>query len=396
MNRRVALDYIPRKLANVRREVVQAHPSTAQAMVDASHTRLEALHDRIRECVADSVALRRLADGLSGRDVRGIARSLGRWDDVRPAAASIVRRRMNRRLLPKLWLTWEEHPGVTDVANLCALAGDRYGWSLIGREGMEAEVARWVGARNPGEIVREWLATQGHTYSDLADLAESPLRPNTPLTRAVRTAVMTHGTSGQLRAEGAEQLLRWLPELNPLRQKGFARHYLVTLRVGEWADAVLRAIESSYGSPRGPRSAFWNLVPQDRRDAFLHWLLRMRLDRAFSGETDRHGYWLSRVSEMIDVETGRAGGTEYAWLVFGDFAVVEFFEVGNAAYFYSRQQARQLRATKPRSPAALKSRETVRFGWSSIPNWLIHGMGWQGQADRYLETWARGTARRGR
>ncbi len=392
MRQRLVLDYSPRELTEARRKVIRRHPSTGQTMVDASKTRLEELQARIRELAGDLVGLRRLADALPGRDVRGIARSLGRWDDVRPESVGIIRRRMNRRLLRTLWLTWEKYPDVLEVAELCAFAGDRYGWSLIASDEMVMEVARWVQAQNPGESIRKWLADRGRTYSDLAELGESPLRPNTRLTDMVRTAVMTQGTSRQLRAEGAVRLLRWFPKLSPANRQAFARHYLVTFQVNDWEERILQEISAKYGSPRGSRSIFWNSVARDRRDGFLRWLLRKKLDRAFSADTDRHRYWLSKVPQMVDVKNGRAGRTEYAWLVFEGFAVVEFFEVGNAAYFYSRRQARHLRATKPGSPAALKRRETVRFGWSSIPNWLIHSAGWQRQADHYVGLWSRGTA----
>ena len=258
---------------------------------------------------------------------------------------------------------------------------------------MASQVASWVRSTDPGAAVRDWLADQDRTYSDLPQLPDNPLRPDTPLTHMVRRAVMTGGTARQLSREGGDRLVDWFPTLSPLDRRKFARQYLVTLAVEEWEDVVLRLIDSEYGSPRRGRQAFWGTVPPNRSTAFLQWLLRSKLDRVFAGDTDRHVYWLSKMREMVDVETGKAGRTQYAWLDFGEFAVVEFFEVGNAAYFYSRDEARAFRVKRPGSPGALKRRQTVRFGWTSMPNWLIHGSNWQSRADSYLARWQRGTKR---
>lgn len=385
------LDYRPQHLRETRRRVVERHPSTATISVEASQTRVEELRRRIRECADDANRLRRLADQLTGRDVRGIAGALGGWDEERPAAAEIVRRRMNRRLCRPLWRTWQRYPGPAEVAKLCERAGDQYGWDAMVDANIASQVASWVRSTDPGAAVRDWLADQDRTYSDLPHLPDNPLRPDTPLTRMVRTAVMTGGTARQLSREGGGRLVGWFPTLSPLDRQGFARQYLVTLEVEEWEDVVLRLIDSKYGSPRGDRQPFWHRVPPNRRDAFLQWRLRSKLDRVFAGDTDRHAYWLSKMQGMIDVETGKAGRTQYAWLDFGEFAVVEFFEVGNAAYFYSRDEARALRVESPGSPAVLKRRQMVRFGWTSVPNWLIHGSNWQSRADSYVARWRRGT-----
>ena len=309
----------------------------------------------------------------------------------RPAAATIIRQRLNRGLCLPLWNTWQRYPGSAQATKLCEQAGDEYGWDRMVDAGMASQVASWVRSADPGAAVRDWLADRGQTYSDLPNLLENPLRPDTPLTRMVRTAVMTGGTAPQLRREGSGRLVGWFHELGPLDLRKFASHYLVTLDVEEWADVVLRQIGAQYGSPIGGRQALWRKVPSNRSDAFHQWFLRSKLDQIFAGDTDRHAYWLSKVQGMIDIETGKAGRTQYAWLDFGGFAVVEFFEVGNAAYFYSREEARALRVKRPGSPAALKIRRKVQFGWTTVPNWLIHAGNWPSRADSYLARWIRGT-----
>lgn len=390
MTLRVFLDYRPHELAQASVAVVERHPSTATSPPVPSSSRLEEVHERIRAAGGDSRAIRRLADGLSMRDVRGVARSIGRWDDVREEAVEIIRRRPAASHVRTLWMTWEEHPDVQEVVDACVEMGGQYGWSGIAAGPLERAAIGWLRSRTPGAAIQRWLAEQTLSYSDLPQLSGSPLRTGTPLTREVRDAVMTGGTVAQLRAEGTERLLKWLAQLSPENKIQFGRRYLGVFGPSGWDGRVLEAIKEKYGSPRQQKyEFFWSAVPDELRQAFIRWFLKQKLDQVFAGDTERHRYWSGYLDALEDIETGTAGGTHYAWLVFRAFSVVEFFEVGNAAYFYPNEEAERFRRRVPSDPSSLKERHLYKVGYRQVHNYLIHNQRWQARADAMIRVWSR-------
>src|SRR5690606_23218970 len=119
---------------------------------------------------------------------------------------------------------------------------------------------------------------QGLSYSDLPAITDSPIRDDTPLAHLVRKAVLIHGSTAQLRAEGSERIRKWLPELAPDDRLQFGQNYLIKLPDAEWSPPILVELERSYGLPRNPRVAsFWDPLPMEVRRAFQRYFIQRRL-----------------------------------------------------------------------------------------------------------------------
>lgn len=382
-------DFQPIRLRSVRQRIVEQHPSTATKLRAASESQLQQLKDRITAAVGDESALRSLARELKASQLRGLAIQIGPWEELRDAVATILRERSRRSLLPHLWSTWQGYPGVAQIHALLQELANEYGWTGVA-EGYEGAVDRWLGATYPPAELQRWLDEQGLSYSDMSELADFPFSPDTPLDRSIRTAVMTNGTESQLRTEGPERLTSWFSELESEYRMQFGENYLETIDVNRWEPPVLELLRETYGPPPAGREAFWRRVSDKLRSAFNRWFIERNLEEALGSDTDRHRYWHQWSGELVDVELGTAGRVEYAILDFGTFGVIEFFEKGNAAYFYPSVRLEEVRGGKARHPSDLKDRYSPRF--SRGDNRLIHGGNWQPKADRQLRTWKRGTS----
>lgn len=380
-------DFRPSRLQQVRRHVVERHPSTGRKLRAASGSSLQELKEKVAAAQGNQDALVSLARELTASEVRGLAVQLGPWEDLRQAVAFLIRERHRRSVLPHLWSTWQRYPTAPVVRNLLHELAEDYGWSEVA-EGYEEQVSSWVGSDEPPVAIQRWLDDQGLSYSDLSDLAGLPLDLDSPLDRGVRDAVMTHGSSAQLRDEGPERLTGWYPELASEHRKSFGRNYLVSLDVARWHPDVLEVIREAYGSPKGGRAAFWDQVPEDIRTAFHRWFIERNLEEALGSDTERHEYWLGWSDELVDVELGKAGRVEYAVLYFDSFGVIEFFKTGNAAYFYPLDKLEEVHRGSATHPSDLKDRyypSFSRFG----DNRLIHNQRWRSKADNQVETWQR-------
>lgn len=205
--------------------------------------------------------------------------------------------------------------------------------------------------------------------------------------RAIATAIFVGGTKVQLQAEGVGALRRGFQELGPLDRMRMGANYLTRIPVTDWDNVFCATLKKAYGLPAAPGalSAFWKAIPKDVQDAFRRLFLVRELTEVLGRDTDRHAYWTGWVDELVDVQRGFAGQTEYAVLRFKGFAVIEFFEVGNAAYFYSDTELRDVLAQTIRSPRDLKE--------PTGSNRLIHSSGWQSYATQMVGSFMRRTRR---
>lgn len=381
-------DFQPSRLQGVRARIVQVHPHTRDRLRAAPESRLAELRRRIEEARDDGDALRRLAHELTAAELRGLAGRMGPWAELREPIATILEERPLSSVFAHLWSTWQRYPRVPELRRLLDTMADNRGWESVA-EGYDEAAATWVAADVPAVSIQQWLDGQGLTYSDMAHLAGFPLRLDAPLATSVREAVMTHGSAAQLRAEGADNLREWFPELSPEERKGFGWNYLTTVDIQQWQPAMLMLIRQKYGLPKEGRDAFWKKVPEERRGAFHRWFIKKNLEDVLGEDSERTDYWFGRADDFVKAESGTAGGTRFVVMYFEDgFTVIEFLDVGNAAYFYPADMIDRILDVKARKPGDLKEPMRIRFG-PRPDNRLLHHSNWKRKADRMVQAWKR-------
>lgn len=383
----------PSRLARAREMVVAAHPGTAAAPVAVAPDKLAALRRRVAEAGPDREALARLARELAPREVRALVTGLEQWEELRPACAYLLHLRARRGLLVPLWRAWQRFPAVALLRKVLLYYAREFGWEEAAGSAYAELAAEWAADEEPGLRIREWLDGLGKSYSDLPEMSACPLLLNTPLLLLVRGAVLTDGSAAQLEREGGARLHTWSAELGPAQRVRFGRNYLMRIPAADWHRPILDRIEATYGLPRRPKLAsFWDGVPEEIRLAFQRIFIGEKLRRAFHDDTDRYEYWMRWSDAFADVQLARAGTVDYAILHFEDFGVVEFFQVGNAAYFYEREQLERIARVDARTPSDLRDLYYPRFAGGE-DNRLIHSPNgrWYGKASRQVRLWIKAT-----
>lgn len=377
----------PSRLQTAVIRAVELHPNTAAQLPSLDESSLPALRRRVARAAESSSLLESLALELTPREVRGLVSGLDVWEDLREAVVSLLGMRLRPGHLPLLWRAWQRLPQLRELQGLIT-ALPKESWQFL-PAAYAALAPLWVASEQPGVALQGWLDRQQMTHTDLPRLGGVGFMADTPLTRLVHEAVLTHGSAAQLRIEGDSTLVRLAREM-PVdgSRMLFGRNYLARFAPTDWRMPILEQIRKWYGLPRRPRlPRFWEGVAKETRDAFQQLFIRRTLERAF-GDDERSRYWLRWAPSLDDAHEGDAGGTRYVVMLFQRFGVIEFFEIGNAAYFYDRTKAESFAARRAYSPADLKDVLFPRIGWFG-DNRLIHRDGWSATADRMVTAYTR-------
>lgn len=377
----------PSRLQAAARKAVDLHPNTADALGAVDASSLATLRQRVQSASGDAAAVTSLANELSPREVRHLITGLEHWRELRTDVLHLLGVRLRSSHMPVLWQAWQRLPQLHELIELMGRLPPA-AWIFLPTPYAQLAPA-WIRAPDAGLELQGWLDARGLTHSDLPRLGGARFALDTPLARLVHEAVLTHGSASQLRREGQEALVRTAGEL-PVEGKRmlFGRNYLRRFESSDWSLRVLEAIRSWYGLPRRPRfRRFWDEVPEALRDAFQRFFVTRTLGRAF-GDDDRGRYWKRWLDHLDDAHEGNAGETPYVVLLFPNFGVVEFFRVGNAAYFYSREKAESFASRRVYAPSALKEVQypIMRF---LTGNRLIHHANWEMKADRLVDAYRR-------
>lgn len=390
------LSFQPKLLPDARASVQRLHVATRSHPIELDRSEVSALRARI-EAAASAPntprALAHLARSLVTRELHAAVRSIGLWKELRGAVAVIARQRPRRGYVASLWRVWQAYPGSGTAVDLLAEMGDRFGMeAAVGARYVRDAVA-WFGESNPVDSLVGWTASRGIDCRQLANLPESPFERDTPLVARVFRRTLEVGSAEQLLRFTSEDILAGWQAMSGAIHGRSCANFLGRVGPSHWAGRTqeLEELRVSYGLPgaEGSHPMFWDRVSDERRRDFREYFITRELDHAFRGDSDRHRFWMTQRREMLDVCHGTAGTTEWALIDFPGFSVIEFFELGNAAYLYpaAEPMVRDIRSRKWTShPSELK-----KIMDHPVPgradNRIIHSGGWQYAARLTLKAW---------
>lgn len=160
--------------------------------------------------------------------------------------------------------------------------------------------------------------------------------------REVIRALFSYGSADSLKKEKAERIyeeFNWSDNVS-YRQL-FCSNYLNKLRSREnWSEFILEFIEDNFNVPNPVtkeeflETPFWSKIDRSVKKEFLRWKMLERIEDFFDGE--RADYWRKYVENGQIIDVKNAVSANGFLLDFDKFGVVEFKNVGNAAYIYPR------------------------------------------------------------
>lgn len=228
-------------------------------------------------------------------------------------------------------------------------------------------------------VLRDYEKRSGQKSLD-PYLQKNHIKSDDGLRRAVWRRLLKNGSAKSISREKLKRLMETFEDpVNAADSQKFGQHYLNVLQKrANWATPILELIEKRFGVST-VETPFWRKVNAGAKKEFAIWVMEKRIERFFEGA--RADFWkrFLRAGQVVRV---REILQEDGFMIdFGKFGVIEFKQVGNAAYIYPQPVFSRFwsQAQKYSHPGAFKDKHnTVRS--VSFPSWggrIIHNRNWQ-------------------
>jgi len=248
-------------------------------------------------------------------------------------------------------------------------------------------VATWfISGKLDEGVLRDYEKRSGQKSLD-PYLQNNHIKSDDGLRRAVWRMLLKNGSAKSISREKSKRLMETFDDpVNAADSQKFGQHYLNVLKKrANWATPILELIEKRFGVSTLDKekttieTPFWRKVSTGAKKEFAIWVMEKRIERFFEGE--RADFWkrFLRAGQVVRV---REILQEDGFMIdFDKFGVIEFKQVGNAAYIYPQSVFNRFwsQAQKYSRPGAFKDKHnTVRS--VSFPSWggrIIHNKNWQ-------------------
>lgn len=392
----IIIHFQPRALTEVLEEVRKKHPDRR----DQSGPPPKGLIDEVRQVLLNTPLekLYSIAWGFSPRKLKACLFLLQDKQVGAKALNVLIHRPRTDIFIPAWGLLVRDYPS-DPLQHLVKTYADELGAECLSNAGAAPSyVSDWLRAPTVSAGVLDlYRRISGQRAYDVY-LQNSKIKESDGLFRSAWHELLTKGTAKDLLVQEGKRIQReWLkPTTGAGAIVEYGRHYLNTLKeFKNWYEPLLEVIAARYGCPardKGHEDPFWKDVSQEARDAYLQWYISRQILEFFEGE--RAEFWRYFVdAHYVRGVTDTLEGKGFL-LDFGSFGVVEFKDIGNAAYIYPKAVFDVLwsRAKTYAYPSELKDRSrTVKSVGQQ--GRIIHGPrgAWQEQAQNEIERLLRRT-----
>ncbi|ADQ06819.1 hypothetical protein Calhy_1096 [Caldicellulosiruptor hydrothermalis 108] len=151
----------------------------------------------------------------------------------------------------------------------------------------------------------------------------------------------------------------------------FYNHYLTVLDIEHCDRQILEILVDRFGEPNKPKvNLFWNLLDENVKQKLLMWLNEQKLLLFFSDDNERFSFWKRFIKYMEYVYPDRQNYRVFMY--FKNIVVIEFGNVGNAIYAYSKdyfKSAYEVYISLDKSNDFFKDKNTCLFRITHQTNW---------------------------
>lgn len=377
------------QLDEVLETVRRQHPIRKGKTLEIEASIVDEVRERLAACDIES-----LADLAYSFDLRHILAcieiiAVDKEGDTAEKAAHIAQLRPRDQAILSGWIKLvKTYPNQLLENLLKALLTEKGFEALVIHPKISERMPYWFVSENLARgVLKDYQGSQAKSNFD-SYLAEQQLIPENGLHQSAWWMLLLKGKAGDLKREKPSRIMS---EFNKVIKSAllikFAQHYLNTLNGRqEWAEPILKFIKNKWGEPKpiddrkDKESRFWQGVSDIARQEFRRWLMIEEVESFFEGK--RADFWriYLEANQVRDVRNILAG--EGFLLDFGRFGVIEFKNVGNAAYIYPENEFRKFwdGATFWTNTAShfKNTAKTVRI--PSEPGWdgrILHFKSWQ-------------------
>ena len=363
-------------LAVVRRE----HPLS----VDSPQTPSDDVVSRVRIALkraGDETSLRTTAQAFAPLELRAVLRlvAIDPDRDVKGRGEWVLNYRARRDLLRDAWALLLAYHPVVELESFVRSSGKQFGWKdLASATYLEDRFRAWFAAQ--GLVVGMASDCEQLGVADVdAWLTTVAVDPRTALASGVWRQVLVAGSASFLSRHKASVLIARADTFPSEIRAGFGRNYLESLGTrDEWAEPVLIWIRRIFGVPAAGdvQTPFWRAISSKVRGEFRLWVQEQTLKDFFQKHADTAGrfkFWKRYSKFWREVYTAIDGRVMV--MDFGGVGVIEFAEVGNAAYVYDDKGLKGIVAGNPRAIGEFKDQAVAIGRVFHFQNWEYRAAG---------------------
>lgn len=335
------LSFKSTRLDEVLETVRKQHPVRKGKTIQIESSLVDEVRERLGACKVEN-----LADLAYAFDLRHMLAcieiiAVDKEGETAEKAAYVVQLRPRDQVIISGWFKLVKSYPNPLLENLLKVLLTEKGFEALSvHPKVSDRVPYWFVAKNLAQGVFNDYQKSHPTSNLNSYLAEQNLDPEDGLYRRAWWTLLAKGKADELKREKPARILaEFSKAIKSATLIRFGQHYLNTIKGrAEWAELILKFINNKWGGPKptndkkDSEGRFWQGVNDFARDEFRRWLMIQEVENFFEGE--RADFWRIYVdaNKVRDVKNILAG--EGFMLDFGRFGVVEFKNVGNAAYIY--------------------------------------------------------------
>lgn len=196
----------------------------------------------------------------------------------------------------------------------------------------------FISKKLPDGILHDYqISGNGKNFDSY--LKQNYLDTKDGLYKAAWQSLLMQGTSVALKKEKADRILfEIIKPINTPFHIPICQHYLNVLKSIHWDERLLNFIADKYNPPISIDTGldvdtpFWKKVNNPAKEAFNTWYISKRIEDFFEGE--RAEFWKKYVKKNKVKRVKKILNGEGFLIDFDKIGVVEFKNIGNAAYIY--------------------------------------------------------------
>lgn len=174
-----------------------------------------------------------------------------------------------------------------------------------------------------------------------------------------------------------------LENINLQIYKKIIHKYLMSFEITQYNSVLLKQVIARLNDPRENLHR-WQGMSQQSVDRVKKWLIRQELYKFL--DNDRFNYWEKYLNKVNDLKVVKE--PPVAAIYFDQFVVVEFANVGNAAYFYELEGFKK--HIEPRVKSFIPESYLKNRYASYFIKKLNHAGHWPSRFDGYMANYLRG------
>lgn len=327
--------YPPLELAKALEKVKEKHIDRAKAIKRGfDHKKIEAIVEKVNNLKENEIE--RFAYSSKIEDVFIVAYCFAnetyRMDSYN--ASSVLDFRMNNKIFKLVYENFQKY--YTDASNcsyfkrLFSKANEN---NVIRIE--TAQMKFLIEALDRDNLLEFLLRRTSRTYASLTEMYGSfNFNPNLRLAIDCKKYIYIYCDKKYYLKSDKISIIEVMESYSQNEIRGFAKNYLGKLMMNEFEAIIMEQLHSSIGSPENHKyKYYWDGIDEKSRQKYKKWFNLQNIQNMF-GDDERSVFWKRYVDSMVDSKVVKREGQGF--FDFGNFVVVEFKSLGNAAYIYSK------------------------------------------------------------